>query len=76
MSLDNPSGCEMGNLTNLLSESVTVPDGPNRGKKVSKTRMLIAILGSIGIMILMELASTLYKNFSLPACECVPDHDT
>ena len=33
-------------------------------KRISKTSMLLAILGSLAVMILMEIVTAIYKNIS------------
>ena len=58
-------------LAEIISDRSVVSDATIREidnkvkrKKISKTSMLIAILGSLTLMILCEIVTAIYKNIS------------
>lgn len=71
MDFSHESAEEIINLAEILSATETSPNDaesgknkPHQRKKISKTSMLIAILGSLSVMVLMEIVTAIYKNLS------------
>ena len=71
MDFSHESAGEILQLAEILSttppsgdDAKNLNDESQPRKKISKTSMLIAILGSLSVMILMEIISAIYKNLS------------
>lgn len=45
-----------------------------RRRKVSKTSLLLGILGSISLMLLMEIATVIYKSLSTIGSGCIDEN--
>ena len=71
MDFSHESAGEIIQLAEILSTTPTSGNGTEKKdgeisprKRISKTSMLIAILGSLSVMILMEITTAIYKNLS------------
>ena len=71
MNFNQDSAGEIIELAEILSKTTISGDAAEKRdderqprKIFSKTSMLIAILGSLSVMILMEIVTAIYKNLS------------
>ena len=67
----DPSFSNMIELAEIITDRSAITDTAVAGgtgkaprKRISKTSMLLAILGSLALMILMEIVTAIYKNIS------------
>ena len=74
MNLDQPAAGNVIELAEIISDAgesagVFMPSTPAR-RKVSKTSLLFGILGSISLMLLMEVTTVVYKGLSTVGLGC------
>ena len=74
MDLDQPDAGDIMQLAQVISNAressdIFTSSTPVR-KKVSKTSLLLGILGSISLMLLMEITTVIYKNLSSVELGC------
>ena len=74
MNLDQPTSGDVIELAEVISDAgesagVFMPSTSAR-RKVSKTSLLFGILGSISLMLLMEVTTAVYKSLSTVGLGC------